>query len=282
MSFLFADPIAGFRAATSLSSEAAFGRQEPLPADVVFAFLDGMLLVAPNDPAPLTLARLSDANVTFDRVTPVGTLDGIACFAALAQGPVPEGLAARPIRKLFGSLELKALAIAALASQLAHFRATHRFCGACGQELEVSPKERALRCGRCAAVRYPTIAPCAIVLIHDERRVVLTRAPHFPKGVYGLVAGFLEPGESLEACVSREVMEETGLSVTDVRYVASQPWPFPSQLMVGFTARYAGGEIVMDATELEEAAWFDVDALPGLPPPLSIARHLIDLHLARL
>jgi NAD+ diphosphatase len=118
-----------------------------------------------------------------------------------------------------------------------------------------------------------------ITLVHDGPRILLTRAPHFPKGMYGLSAGFVEAGESLEACVHREVKEETGLTVTDVRYVASQPWPLPSQLMVGFFAKLTGGELTVDLAELEEAAFFDVDALPGLPPPASIARYLVDRYL---
>lgn len=109
----------------------------------------------------------------------------------------------------------------------------------------------------------------------------MTRQARFPAGMYGLVAGFVEPGETLEACVAREVHEETGVDIADIAYFGSQPWPFPHQIMVGFTARYTGGELRVDTRELEDARWFHRDALPLLPPPLSIARKLIDAWLAR-
>lgn len=174
------------------------------------------------------------------------------------------------------------LALALVAQQYGHFVRTHRFCGICGDRTVAKVGEHAMRCERCARDIYPHVAPCMITLVHDGPRILLSRAPRFPKGMYGLSAGFVEPGETLEQCVHREVREETALSVKNLKYRGSQPWPMPSQLMVGFSAEYAGGDLVVDTNELEEAAWFNVDALPALPPPVSIARHLIDAYVAEL
>ena len=141
--------------------------------------------------------------------------------------------------------------------------------------------ERARRCGACGHVVYPRVSPCIIVLVHDGPRMLLTRQASWPVGRYGLVAGFVEAGEALEACVRREVAEETGLDVDEVTYLGSQPWPFPHQLMVGFFARYAGGEVALRDGELEDARWFEAGSLPALPPRLSIARSLIEHFLQR-
>jgi NAD+ diphosphatase len=115
-----------------------------------------------------------------------------------------------------------------------------------------------------------------IVLIEHGNKVLLSRSPHFPKGMYSIQAGFVEPGENLEQAVEREILEEVGVYIENVTYFGSQPWPFPNSLMIGFTATYAGGELTIDKTEIEDAGWYTYDALPAIPPPLSIARKLID------
>ncbi|MGA7936486.1 MAG: NAD(+) diphosphatase [Kovacikia sp.] len=125
-------------------------------------------------------------------------------------------------------------------------------------------------------MNYPRLSPAVIVLISRGEELLLARAPRFPAGMYSILAGFVEPGESLEETVIREVREEVGIEITDIRYFGSQPWPFPNSLMIGFTATYAGGEIVIEPEELSEAAWFNKHALPPIPPKLSIARKLID------
>ncbi len=268
MTYFLDQPPATFRRAPTTRSE------DP----VVFAFdKRGSLLVRDDPDRPLTLASLRAAGIEPTLITPLGTLDGVPCAAAVLEDiELPSGFSARSIRRLLGSLGGDRLAVAALASQIAHFRTTNRRCGACGGPMRPTEKDHAVRCDACDRDVYPHVAPCVIVLVHDGPRVLLTRQPRFPPDMYGLVAGYLEPGESLEQCAEREILEEVGVRITDLEYVASQPWPFPSQLMVGMTARYAGGDLVVDKTELEEAAWFDISALPGIPPPFSIARHLID------
>ena len=128
----------------------------------------------------------------------------------------------------------------------------------------------------CALVVYPRIAPAVMCLVRRRREILLARSPRFAPGMYSALAGFVEPGESLEQCLAREVLEETGVRIANVRYFASQPWPFPHSLMIAFVADYAGGELAPAAEEIEDAQWFDIDALPNLPNRISIARRLID------
>ncbi|MBK6519593.1 MAG: NAD(+) diphosphatase [Polyangiaceae bacterium] len=269
MRYFLDEPPAGFRATLDL----------PQGDPLVFAFHRDNLVVRT---APLGVpARSAAGDLRLTREAPLGTLDGRPCIVGVAatDHPLPEGLAAKSLRRLFGELDLPVLGVAAIAAQHAHFLLTHQRCGECGRPLEPKLGERCVRCSACERDVYPPVAPCVIVLVHDGPRILLTRQPRFPPGMYGLVAGFVEPGESLEACAHREILEEVGLEVTDLRYVASQPWPFPSQLMVGMTARYLRGELTVDTSELEDARWFEVGALPAMPPPFSIARHLIDLYV---
>ena len=131
-------------------------------------------------------------------------------------------------------------------------------------------------CSGCGYHHFPHVHPCAIVVVRRPGEILLTRKPQWVEGRYSLVAGFMEMGESLEETAAREVLEETGIVIDNIRYVGSQAWPFPSQLMAGFTADYVSGEIVIEQSELEDVRWFPVDDLPKLPPKRSIARYLID------
>ena len=171
--------------------------------------------------------------------------------------------------------------MAGRAKQIVGWNATHRFCGRCGGDTAPLSGELARRCARCGMLHYPRLSPAVIVLVRDRSRVLLARSPGFPAGMYSVLAGFVEPGEAIEEAVEREVREEVGIEVTGVRYFGSQPWPFPNSLMIGFTAEYAGGEISVDPTEIEDAGWYDAGAFPPLPPRLSIARAMIDDFAAR-
>lgn len=165
-----------------------------------------------------------------------------------------------------------------LARQILYWEKVSRHCSRCGNgAMERIVPTWGKRCGNCGHEHYPHIHPCVIVLIRDGDRFLLARKPEWAAGRYSLVAGFVDFGESLEECVVREVMEETGVRVSGIRYVGSQNWPFPSQLMAGFVADYAGGEIEVDGDELEDARWFSVQDMPeSLPPSRSIARWIID------
>ena len=208
----------------------------------------------------------------------LGHREGCPCYAAEfpAGAPLPEGLACTDVRDLVGRIPDDELAVAALAVRMIGFARTTRFCGRCGSGTERVLAERARRCPTCGLVVYPRLSPAVLVLVQRADAVLLARSPRFPPGVHSLIAGFVEPGETLEHAVHREVHEETGIEVTNLRYIASEPWPFPDSLMVAFVADYAGGEIVIDPGEIVSADWFDRAHLPPLPQKLSLSRALID------
>ena len=166
--------------------------------------------------------------------------------------------------------------IAGKASQILSWYRTHRFCGGCGNPTRHHETERAVLCVQCNKQFYPRINPCAIVLVVRGREVLLARSARFRTGFYSCLAGFIEIGETAEDTVLREVREEVGISVNNIRYLKSQSWPFPSQLMLGFIAEYESGNIVLEPDEIEEAGWYDVGALPNVPlPGISVAGELI-------
>ncbi|MBI6855899.1 NAD(+) diphosphatase [Pseudomonas cichorii] len=167
------------------------------------------------------------------------------------------------------------------AAQVSTWAREHRFCGACGRPTVQIPGERAMYCEHDNLRLYPRISPSMIVLITRGDEILLGRSPRFVTGVYSALAGFVEPGESVEDCVRREVMEEVQIRIRNITYVGSQCWPFPHSMMLGFHAEYESGEIVPQVDEIEDARWFHIDDLPPLPASRSIARHLIDLYLAR-
>lgn len=162
-----------------------------------------------------------------------------------------------------------------LAHQVQQWWFDHRFCGRCGTPTRVHPRERARLCEPCGMSWYPRLSPCVIVMIRRGERMLLARSSRVKRHFFSLIAGFVEAGETLEEAVQREVQEETGLTVCNIRYYDSQPWPFPSQLMLGFFADYADGELVLQEDEIAEADWFLPDELPPIPPQTTIAGRLI-------
>jgi NAD+ diphosphatase len=195
------------------------------------------------------------------------------------EAALPAGLA--PITASYRSplLDERLLTLAGLARQVLHWRDRSRICPACGGAPAGIPGGFGARCTACAREYYPRIHPAVIVLISRGDDYLLVRKAGWPAGQYGLVAGFVEFSESFEECVAREVAEETGLAVAGIRYLGSQNWPFPSQIMAAFAADCVGGELVVDRTELEDAGWFSVRRPPAvLPPKASIARWMLDRH----
>jgi NAD+ diphosphatase len=163
------------------------------------------------------------------------------------------------------------------AYHIAQWRREAAFCGTCGTKNTDAPDELARLCPACGRREYPRISPAVItIIIRDDGRALLAHNKKFADGVYSLIAGFNEAGESLEATVAREIQEEVGLEVRDIRYIASQPWPFPNSLMLGFAARHASGEPRPDGIEIEDAQWFPRDKLPKLPGNGSVSRYLIN------
>lgn len=198
-----------------------------------------------------------------------------------AGAPVPEGFVSSPVRELYGRVPESELALAAYAVRILDFDRSTRFCGRCGHRTRALRTERARLCSDCNRIVYPRISPAIIVLIKKGEEILLARSPRFPEGIFSIIAGFVEPGENLEQAVHREVAEEVGITVTNIHYIASEPWPFPDSLMIGFTADYAGGDIAIDNNEIESAGWFTRETLPPRPSKSSISSALIEAWIRR-
>ena len=211
----------------------------------------------------------------------LGLLDGRRCWACqpvpVDDPPLPAGWSWVEVRALMGTWEPAYFQAVCCARQLLWWTATRRHCGRCGTLLEDSGQERARRCPSCGEVAFPSAAPAVIMAVVRDDRILLAHNRNFRPGFYSVIAGFVDPGENLEQAAAREVREETGLEIADLRYVGSQPWPFPNSLMLGFTARYRSGEICVDGREIEAAAWFARDALPTVPRPGTLSHRLIEL-----
>lgn len=167
------------------------------------------------------------------------------------------------------------------ALQINDWYRTHRYCGFCGTPTQMVPNERAMGCSQCQRIYYPRLSPCVMALIIRGDECLLARNARWSQPVYSVLAGFIEPGESAEQALEREVMEEVGLQVGAIEYIASQPWPFPGQLMLGFFAEYIGGEIQVDGIEISEAHWYPFDKLPKIPGQFSLSGQLIQEFVQR-
>jgi NAD+ diphosphatase len=240
-----------------------------------FAFVDGQLLVLEGDdgtglaPQPWSL---------FEPLAPsrhyLGQLDGIDCWTFSLREPLP-GFTRKPLRAAMMSFGEPLMGVAGRAAQVLEWDRAHRYCGVCGTPTEPQANERSRKCPSCGHTAYPRLSPAMMVLVWRPGQLLLARSPHYVPGVYSALAGFVEAGESLEQCVHREVAEEVGVRVRDLRYYGSQSWPFPHSLMVAYTAEWVDGEIVKQEGEIEDAQWFAFDALPKIPPRFSISGHLI-------
>jgi NAD+ diphosphatase len=189
---------------------------------------------------------------------------------------LPAGWDLLNLRALVDAFDEPTFALAGRASHTLDWATTSRFCGRCGERTVPVTTERCMRCPRCALMLYPRIAPAVIVLVRRGREALLARNARFPVPFYSTLAGFSSIGETLEETLRREVLEEVGVQVGAPRYFGSQPWPFPNSLMVAYTAEWEAGEIAIDNDEIADAGWFAPDALPRIPPHVSIARRLID------
>ncbi len=212
----------------------------------------------------------------------IGVVDGRAWWAVdVPRGDDPSDGAAVDLRSFFGRAPEHQWLAAGRAVQIVEWARTHRYCGRCGEPTELATGERAMRCPACTMLAFPRLSPAMITLVTrgaagPDQEALLARGVQWTVPMYSCLAGFVEPGESLEAAVIREVNEEVALTVTNPTYFGSQPWPFPNSLMVGFRADYQSGEIICDTTEIADAGWYRRDHLPMIPPGISIARKLID------
>src|SRR5215213_2710731 len=238
-------------------------------------FADGSVIPRLSGPADLDLEPV--------RTSFIGQLGGEHVYAVeLPDDAIaPDSHSFRGLRALYGLVDDHIFALAGRASQILEWERNHQFCGRCGTPTEPAPGERAKRCPACGLLNFPRLSPAVIVLVEHGDDVLLARHTRSTDGMYALLAGFVEPGESIEEAIRREIREESGIEVDRLSYFGSQPWPFPHQLMIGFTAQYAGGEIDIDGVEIADARWFTANAMPKVPPRLSIARRLIDAYAAK-
>lgn len=250
-----------------------------------FAFQGNKLLIylEPSSVSIPCLIDFTELGLTALSQHYLGRLDNRHCYAVeLTEGTdPPTGMTFEGLRQIYGRLDEDLFWIAARAVQIVDWDRTNQFCGRCGTRMKTSTTERAKECPQCGLLHFPRLSPAMIVLVERGRELLLARSRHFLPGMYSVLAGFVEPGESLEEAVVREVKEEVGLTIKDIQYFGSQPWPFPHSLMIGFTATYAGGEISLEDSEIEDAGWFTADNLPPIPGKISIARKLIDWFVAR-
>ncbi len=249
-----------------------------------FAFRNDELLVKMADERTIIpcITDLSSFNLKPVRTQYIGTLDERPCYSAELKKDVqaPEGMSFHGLRQIFVPLGDDLFRIAGRAIQIMKWDQNHQFCGRCGNSTETVHTEHAKVCVKCGLRCYPRLSPATITAVIKGKRILLAHAGRFPSKLYSVIAGFTESGETLEECVKREIMEEVGIEVKNIRYFGSQPWPFPDSLMVAFTAEYAGGKIVIDKNEIADAGWFSADDLPGIPDKVSIARRLIDWFVA--
>lgn len=243
-----------------------------------FAFRGNEILVARHggDARVPTLAEVGAEDAS---VLEVGEMGGLRCVAlgiGQPDAPAPHGCEWMPLRASFRVLSPAEFRMAGRASEIVEWERAHRFCGRCGGRTEACGEPLARRCTECGSLHFPRLSPAVLVSVTRGDRILLARSAHFPPGMFSTLAGFVDPGESLEETVAREVREEVGIEIANVRYFGSQPWPFPSSLMVAFTAEHAGGELAPDPVEIEEAGWYAVDQIPIVPPSISLARALID------
>jgi NAD+ diphosphatase len=246
--------------------------------DIYFLFCGEELLVKSYGekakiPKIKDLEKLDLINVQY-----LGSLKGQNCFCGELNEDsiIPSSMYFSKIRPLIGIVEENMFLLAGRAIQIVNWNNHHSYCGRCGSLTEKIKGERAKECPKCGLINYPRISPAIIVAVVKDGKLLLAHNNQSPKGFYSVVAGFVEPGETFEQCVHREVGEEIGIKVKNIKYFGSQPWPFPNSIMVGFTAEHAEGEIKVDGIEIGHADWYKSNELPTIPGSISIARRLID------
>lgn len=249
----------------------------------IFLFQQNNLLVKKLDKA-FTLLTSNDLPYLEDYLVNkfyIGCLNDYPCYAArFSEGEViPDNMQFVGLRQLFENIDKIMLQVAFRAIQIVTWDETHRFCGICGEATVKMPYEHAKLCPNCSNTFYPCLSPAIIVAITKDNKLLLAGNKNSTTGLLSVLAGFVEAGETLEECVKREIREEVGIEVNNIKYFGSQSWPFPNSFMIAFTAEHASGEIKIDDKEISNAGWFTADEIlniTNLPKRLSISRRLID------
>jgi NAD+ diphosphatase len=259
------------------------GKPSPDKEGVIFLFTRNRELLVHLDATDHFVPLCSSIGIPATEQLFFGELPEFNCFTAYADD-VPPGNTLRhlQIRDALALSGQELYTLLARAHKLCHWNHRNRFCGACGTPTQILDTETARKCANCGEIYYPVIAPAVITAITRGEQILLAANRSFRPGLYSIIAGFVEAGESLEDAVQREIREEVGIKVKNIRYFDSQSWPFPNSLMIGFTAEYAAGEIIPDGTEIIDAQWFSPDQLPELPSNVSISRRIIDAVIQNL
>lgn len=244
-----------------------------------FVIQNDKVILSTNKDVFLRSTHITNMHPHFSRFFFLSNVNGIEYFAAeLAKSfDLNSQFTDIHFKQALSIIPPELYAISTKAYSILHWDKSHQFCGYCG--IATIPKNGRFErvCPMCKVSLFPRISPSIIVLIHRGDQLVMARSPHFPEGRYGLIAGYVEVGETIEEAIHREIKEEIGLRVKNAVYVGSQPWPFPDALMLAFTAEYDSGEIVIDGEEIEAAGWYRYDNLPGRPSTsISIASKLLD------
>ena len=246
-----------------------------------FIFSHNDILVSGDSPDQVSIPciRQKEASqMILEGLRFLGQYNRTDCYCARIQTEtLPGNYRLINLRALYGKVHMDFWGISGYARQIHDWNLNFQFCGRCGQKTQAEKTEHARVCQGCRLVSYPRISPAIITAVVKENRILLARGINFPdKKMFSVLAGFVSPGETLEDCVRQEIYEETGITVKNIHYFKSQPWPFPDSLMIGFTAEYAGGSISIDTTEILEAGWFTKDSLPLIPGKQSLAGELIE------
>ncbi|HWQ65703.1 MAG TPA: NAD(+) diphosphatase [Methanospirillum sp.] len=259
--------------------------EDPILSHKNWILVQGTSVLFLNDPSSGTVLMPNQllSGLICGEPVYLGTQDDLFYYAAEVPVGVtlPCGWQSSPVRDLSGKVSDSDMVLASYAVRILDFDRSTVFCGRCGAKTNPLMTERARICPTCNKITYPRISPAIIVLVKKGEKILLARSPLSPPGFFSVLAGFNEPGENLEQTVHREVFEEVGISVQNLRYFGSEPWPFPDSLMIGFVADHAGGDIRIDNQEIEAAAWFTRDNLPSYPSKTSISRALIEAWISR-
>jgi NAD+ diphosphatase len=272
--------ILGISGTMTFTKEIREGRIEESRA-YWFVFKNNNLLVkSNNNKFSIPYGKQSDLAKSSEELPPIylGKYNTISCYVTEATEKIStnKNMAFHNLWDVYKKLDHDFCQIANHAVQIVNWDKIFQFCGGCGSRTSNLDKERAKICSTCGLINYPRISPAVIVAVIKKNKLLLARSRRFKKKLYSVLAGFVEPGESLEECIEREIFEEVGIKVKNIRYFGSQPWPFPDSLMIGFIAEYKSGQITINEEEIQNAEWFEASKLPEIPTKISIARQLID------
>jgi len=246
--------------------------------DIYFLFYNDELLVKSKNNKSILPTIMELENLKLINIQYIGSINDLNCYCGEINNDavIPEGMYLSKLKALTHQLSEEMFWIGGRAVQVVNWNNENKYCGRCGTLTQNSEGERSKKCPKCGLVNYPRICPSIIVAVVRQGKLLLAHNNQFPNNLYSVVSGFLEVGETLDECVVREVHEETGIAVKNIKYFGNQPWPFPNSLMIGFTAEYASGEIQVDGNEIEHADWYSSTEMPLAPDSISIAKDLID------